>query len=252
MFKEKGWLLILILGICTVPLSFENPCVGGDCSYPAGMFMASLSGYQHGKDIAFTYGPALVYLLKEAYFFNWNYWVANNLGLLFAHFMFVGSIAFVILTSWASLDRYIFLIVVDSMEEFLISQKLVLLGGILWFCVLINKIQRPWKLPAIALSTAALAFATFSKLTMGVASLSFVLVFLLIPVFTQNKELLKEGLIGVLVMFYLSCYFGLCQVRSSIFFLIILRTHLKLLEDTVKQELLPEVNPDRYCACWAL
>jgi len=127
----KYFILFLITGIWTLPLTVRYPAPGLDPSWILGIHIASLEHLQFGRDIFFTYGP--FGFLRFPLIFDYSLWISSLLFILFVHFLLITVIFLFLRTYSAQWYHYlgfipIFLLVLPFYLHFqlLISLSLVL------------------------------------------------------------------------------------------------------------------------------
>src|SRR3990172_4967501 len=84
-------IIILTLGIWTMPGLLESPTFGLDPSWRIGLNMAMMKNFQFGRDIVFTSGP-LGYIVQPT-FVDFTLWAISSSFTVIIHFLFLSTMA---------------------------------------------------------------------------------------------------------------------------------------------------------------
>src|SRR5659263_286691 len=108
--KDKLLLTVffLIIAIWAVPWPYFLPTSALDPSWVIGLYKATANGMQFGHDIAFTLGP-LGFMFRQFYI-DPELWLVSITFILLTHFLFIFSIALLMVKSSATWKEYIILI----------------------------------------------------------------------------------------------------------------------------------------------
>jgi len=174
-------ILVLLIGIWTVPWPLHMPSSGLDPSWVIGINIAASDNLQFGQDIAFTFGP-LGYLYNPSYT-DHTLWFQSFLFTLFVHFLFVFSIALLMNKSSVNWKEYIVVFPLLLIPiHFIQDSKLLLSVVILLYLIATHKFKREFETKLLPFITILLAIASLIKFNMLITGISILAAFTFICV----------------------------------------------------------------------
>lgn len=195
-------LFFLIIAIWTVPWPYFLPTSGLDPSWVIGLYKATVDGMQFGHDIVFTLGP-LGFMFHQFYI-DPELWLLSFIFLILTHFLFIFSIALLMVKSSAKWKDYLIVIPILLISiVFLGDYELILSVSIIFYLAAINKIDRNYEPYILSFFSVLLAMASLIKFNNAMMGISIILLFLLISF--SNKEYKKH--LYVLFVYVLSLLF---------------------------------------------
>jgi len=181
-------ILVLLIGIWTIPWPLHMPSSGLDPSWVIGINIAASENMQFGPEIAFTFGP--LGFLYIPTFIDQNLWFLSLLFTLFIHFLFIFSIVLLMVKSSSNWKDYIIvlpvLLVVLQVFHYLRDTELLFSIIIFLYLIATDKIDRNYEKWVLLFISLMLAIATLIKFNMALTSVSIILSFLLISFFNKR------------------------------------------------------------------
>src|SRR3990170_8837757 len=136
-------IIILTLGIWTMPGLLESPMSGLDPSWRIGLNMAMMKNFQFGQDIVYNFGP-LGYLFQPTYV-DFILWAISSSFTVIIHFLFLSTMAMLALKSSATWKQYVLLVpaaLLLAMGFSCIEYKLLLTAMILFYLIMTDQVGR--------------------------------------------------------------------------------------------------------------
>lgn len=196
--KYQKFLLILFFlafGIWTLPWPFSMPGSGLDPSWGIGISKAVSDNFQFGPDIAFTFGP-LGFLYFPSYI-DPALWFLSFIFSLLIHFLFLISLALLMIKSSANWKEYIVVLALVIIPiNFIRDYELLLSVGIFLYLIFSSKLNRKYEVHVLSFVSLLLAIASLIKTNIAIISLSIILIFLLLCIF--KKEFQKHLYVFIL------------------------------------------------------
>lgn len=181
-----------------LPSPYNSISFGLDPSWVVGVNLALINNLQFGPDIAFTFGP-LGFLYNPFYVDN-ELWFISFIYMIFAHFSFLFGFMLLMVRSSATWKEYLVVFPILIISIYLIKDYMLLLSAAIFlFLILTKRINSKYYVPLLFFVSLILAISSLIKFNMLIASLSYIIAFLLICNF--RKELIKYSYLPVL-------YFG--------------------------------------------
>ena len=172
-------LFFLIIAIWTVPWPYFLPTSGLDPSWVIGLYKATADGMQFGHDIVFTLGP-LGFMFRQFYI-DPELWLLSFAFLLFTHFLFIFSIALIMVKSSATWKEYLIVIPILLISiVFLGDYELMLSASIIFYLAAINKLDRKYEPYFLSFFSLLLAIASLIKFNLAMMSVIIIVLFLII------------------------------------------------------------------------
>jgi hypothetical protein len=178
-----------------MPLPLSIPGPGLDPSWGIGINKAVSDNLQFGPEIAFTFGP--LGFLYIPYYIDPPLWFLSLVFSLFIHFLFLFSLALLMVKSSANWKEYIVILALVIIPiQFIRDYELLLSAGIFLYLIVSSKIDRKYEVYVLSFVSLLLAFASLIKFNIAIISLSFILTFLLVSIF--KREFKKQLYVFIL------------------------------------------------------
>lgn len=191
----------MIIGIWTLPVPLYIPTSGLDPSWSIGINAAISNNLQFGPDIAFTYGP-LGFLFTPTYT-DHNLWLMSVIFVLFVHFLFVFSVALLMLKFSANWKEYIILLPMLIPINYTRNFTLLFSMVIFLYLIILQKIDRKYEKYALFFVSFMFAIASLIKFNMAMASVGIIITFILICLL--NKKFKRH-------LYFLVSYFAFVPI----------------------------------------
>lgn len=167
-------LVLAAIGFWTMPLLLLSPKSGLDPSWRIGLNLAIMDNFQFGRDIIFSFGP-LGFLYMPT-FVDFKFWAISFSFTLFIHFLFLSSVAMLLIKSSASWKEYVLIVIALIFAVPLyIEYKLLLSVIIALYFVVSDQIQDKHLVYLLPISSFLLGVVSLIKFSATLLSLSVII-----------------------------------------------------------------------------
>jgi hypothetical protein len=170
------------IGFLTIPNLLLFPKAGLDDSWEVGLNLARISGLQFGKDIVFTFGP--LGFMYQPVFCEPNAWLISAIFNLFAHFLLIQTIVFIMKKLSAGLWDYVLMgiTLIFALPVTCVEYKLLFALTILLYFSIVNQ-SHPKRLLMLCVFVsflmAVVSLVKFTAMLVSAGILTFMVIFCL-------------------------------------------------------------------------
>src|SRR3990170_1561694 len=181
-------IIILTLGIWTMPGLLESPMSGLDPSWRIGLNMAMMKNFQFGQDIVYNFGP-LGYLFQPTYV-DFILWAISSSFTVIIHFLFLSTMAMLALKSSATWKQHVLLVPALLLAIFFfIEYKVLLTAMILFYLIMTSQVSRMYGICLLVVSALLLGIASLLKYNTLLISANMIIIAM--AVFIYKRQFLR-------------------------------------------------------------